>query len=298
MNNLERLNAEEMAYINEVLDRVEQKLPEFMTEATNIFMEGFGSSDVVIEEKAPQDYVTAVDKKIELRFREWVAKNYPQHSVYGEEFKFGTFHFDQLPDWLWAIDPVDATTNYAHSLKLPMFENDDYQFDPKDSSIVISLRYRCVPVMAMVSQPAKQQEYFARVGNGVYKNGKKIEPILESRLDHAKIVVSNLTDNKRMDEWIGKLKKQAMDVYTRNSSLAEVCDVISAVADVNIGYRFGPHEWPAAQLLAEESGCIIRPLEHLKEEFNINGMGERSFVMATNQSLFDQIRPFISLPQS
>ncbi len=68
------------------------------------------------EAAAPTDPVSEVDRAVETMIRERLAERFPGHAVLGEE------HDDApLPDaeYLWAIDPVDGTTNFVN--RYPLF---------------------------------------------------------------------------------------------------------------------------------------------------------------------------------
>ncbi|MGB5770158.1 MAG: inositol monophosphatase family protein, partial [Crocosphaera sp.] len=65
-----------------------------------------------IEEKGrPGDLVTEADKKAETTVLNILKRRVPQHQILAEESgKIG----ETNSDYLWAIDPLDGTTNYAH----------------------------------------------------------------------------------------------------------------------------------------------------------------------------------------
>ena len=74
-----------------------------------------GKSDTS-ETAAPTDPVSEVDRAVETMIRERLAERFPGHAVLGEE------HDDApLPEaeYLWAIDPVDGTTNFVN--RYPLF---------------------------------------------------------------------------------------------------------------------------------------------------------------------------------
>lgn len=67
---------------------------------------------VGVEEKGRSgDLVTAADKAAEAVILEVLQRHLPEHAILAEES--GQFGNDQN-EYLWAIDPLDGTTNYAH----------------------------------------------------------------------------------------------------------------------------------------------------------------------------------------
>ncbi|KAL5538910.1 hypothetical protein UlMin_045773, partial [Ulmus minor] len=61
--------------------------------------------------KGLTDLVTETDKMSEAAILEVVKKNFGHHLVLGEE---GGVIGDTSSDYLWCIDPLDGTTNFAH----------------------------------------------------------------------------------------------------------------------------------------------------------------------------------------
>jgi myo-inositol-1(or 4)-monophosphatase len=61
--------------------------------------------------KGLTDLVTETDKMSEAAILEVVKKNFDDHLILGEE---GGIIGDTSSDYLWCIDPLDGTTNFAH----------------------------------------------------------------------------------------------------------------------------------------------------------------------------------------
>ena len=57
------------------------------------------------------DIVTQTDKKTEEVIIECITKAFPEHRILGEE---GGLIGNLESDFLWCIDPLDGTTNFAH----------------------------------------------------------------------------------------------------------------------------------------------------------------------------------------
>ncbi|MBH76769.1 MAG: inositol-1-monophosphatase [Dehalococcoidia bacterium] len=67
-------------------------------------------------EAAPTDPVSEIDRAVEEMIRARLSELYPDHAILGEEKE------DQPPvsaEYLWAIDPVDGTTNFVN--RYPLF---------------------------------------------------------------------------------------------------------------------------------------------------------------------------------
>ncbi|XP_052486822.1 phosphatase IMPL1, chloroplastic isoform X2 [Gossypium raimondii] len=61
--------------------------------------------------KGLADLVTDTDKMSEIAILEVIKKNFADHLILGEE---GGIAGDTSSDYLWCVDPLDGTTNFAH----------------------------------------------------------------------------------------------------------------------------------------------------------------------------------------
>ena len=71
-------------------------------------------SDIRPEFKADDSFVTHIDKETEQFVRARLAERYPDFAFQGEEF--GRFGQDGVP--LWAVDPIDGTTNLVFGIPI------------------------------------------------------------------------------------------------------------------------------------------------------------------------------------
>ena len=277
--NIDKNNTE----LTTVLDQVEQTIPGILTELKTIFLNGHGNIQEA-EEKEAGDYVTESDRGIENRFKQWVEANYPGHNFLGEEF--GESKNLSESDWLWAIDPIDGTNNF--------------QSGNSDSVIVISLRYKEVPVYAVCLAPLFNNhtgvEFVARIGRGFWINGTRgrVSPI--NSLKHAMAVVCKLTTIERTKVMVGELWDASAGIHMRGSSVLEVCLVASGEFGISVTYSNGPHEWPAQYLFAKESGCIIGMLGQPDDEVETKGTMYKSFLIAANEQLYEEAKLLVHLP--
>ncbi|MFO5491693.1 MAG: inositol monophosphatase family protein [Cuspidothrix sp.] len=114
--------------------------------------------DAITEKGRPGDLVTAADKASEQVILEVLRRHFPQHSILAEESgKLG----NQDNDFLWAIDPLDGTTNYAH--QYPCF------------AISIGLLIQGVPKVGVIYDPFHNELFRAAAGLGATRNRRPIQ---------------------------------------------------------------------------------------------------------------------------
>ena len=124
--------------------------------AGKVLLQHLGKLEKVKEKSAAGDLVTEADNASEKVIFEKLKDQFPSHSFLGEEGGL----FLQKSDFLWAIDPLDGTTNYTH--EFPVF------------SISIALLHNMIPQLGIVYNPISKEVFKAVIGKGAYLNDSKI----------------------------------------------------------------------------------------------------------------------------
>lgn len=127
-------------------------------EASIILLQHWGKLNDIREKSSAGDLVTEADKKSEEVILGVLKSRYPEHAIISEETGL---HSILGAEFMWAVDPLDGTTNYTH--QVPMV------------SISIALLHQGKPVVGLVYNPFINELFEAKVGCGATLNGKKIE---------------------------------------------------------------------------------------------------------------------------
>lgn len=101
--------------------------------------------------KGPQDFLTETDMTVESFIRAEIGAAFPTDGILGEEGG------GDLAAYLWIIDPVDGTANFARGV--PHF------------CISISFCINGAPVLGAIFHPIIGEFWFAQIGQGAQKNG-------------------------------------------------------------------------------------------------------------------------------
>lgn len=110
------------------------------------------------EKGRPGDLITAADKAAEAAVLEVIQRHFPGHAILAEESgQMGTTE----SEFLWAIDPLDGTTNYAH--QYPFY------------AVSIGLLINGVPQVGVVFAPFLQELFRAAKGLGATLNRQPIQ---------------------------------------------------------------------------------------------------------------------------
>lgn len=109
-----------------------------------------------IETKGPQDFVTAVDKAVELLIRRRLREAFPDHAILGEEFGLDR----QGARVVWILDPIDGTSNFMR--------------DRPSWCVSIGTTIDGKPVLGVIFDPVRDELYSAAAGRGATRNGVPI----------------------------------------------------------------------------------------------------------------------------
>ena len=110
-----------------------------------------------VQEKRPGDLVTEADKAAEKAVLTVLQRHLPDHSILAEE---SGMQGDWDAEYLWAIDPLDGTTNYAH--QYPCF------------AVSVGLLHNGIPIVGVVYNPIHNELYRAAKGLGATCNNLPI----------------------------------------------------------------------------------------------------------------------------
>ncbi|EFB42053.1 MULTISPECIES: inositol monophosphatase family protein [Parachlamydia] len=134
-----------------------------------------------IEDKSTAgDLVTEADKESEKIILQMITEAYPDHAILAEESS--EKHLSSSSDFLWVIDPLDGTVNYAH--QNPMV------------AISIALLYQNKVVVGVVFNPFYQELFQAIKGMGATLNGEKITVSQTRALDKSLLATGFAYDRR------------------------------------------------------------------------------------------------------
>jgi len=127
-------------------------------DAGSLLMQRLGVAKVT--NKGDIDLVTEADLASENLIIERIRSYYPQHGILAEESGEAETSGGRNSEWKWIIDPLDGTTNYAHSY--PCF------------CVSIALEHAGVLKVGVVYDPVRDEMFAAERGNGATLNDRKI----------------------------------------------------------------------------------------------------------------------------
>ncbi|MCA2005141.1 MAG: inositol monophosphatase [Ignavibacterium sp.] len=195
---------------------------------------------IEIKENNIKNLVTEVDKKSEQTIIEFIRKNFPSHNILAEEGG----EKKSSSDYIWVIDPLDGTTNFAHGL--PIF------------SVSIGVQYKEETIAGVVYDVMRDVVCSAEKGSGAFENGKKISVSSNEKIEESLLVTGfpyNVAQNpeKAFERFIVMLKT-ARAVRRLGSAAIDFCYVANGVFDGFWEVHLNPWDICAGKLIVEEAG--------------------------------------------
>lgn len=237
--------------------------------AGEIIRDGFGKNFQIEYKTNEKNLVTEIDKKSEKTIMDFITKKYPAHAILAEES--GEHKKDS--EYLWVIDPLDGTTNFAHGL--PIF------------SVSIGVMKKNEIIAGAVYDVMQNIFYSAAKGSGAFANDKKINVSSNDVLGLGVLVTGfpyDVADNPdNAFERFASLTKQARAVRRLGSAAIDFCYVARGVFDGFWEVSLHPWDLCAGKLIVEEAGGLVTDFKG--NEINIF----TKQILASNKKIHQQM---------
>ena len=208
-----------------------------------------------IETKAPNDFVSNIDKTAEAIIVDQIRETYPDHAIIGEEFgaKSGDSEFT------WIIDPLDGTLNFLQGI--PHF------------AISIGIMKGRHHEHGIIYDPVRGEEFIASRGSGAQLNGKRIRVSARSKLEDC-VLATGLPPGSvenRLDEYMVGLQDLTGSCRGIRRAGSAALDLAYVAAGRTDGFwEMGLSQWDIAAgiVLVREAGGFVSDLEGGESFFN------------------------------
>jgi len=257
-----------------------KKLHDFAIElshrAGDLLMKGFRSQSLNIAYKSRTDLVTSMDNASEELIVSAIHGLYPDHSIIAEEGR----GFTGSGDYIWYVDPLDGTNNYAHGI--PIF----------CVSLGVYSRSTGKVLCGVVHDPNNKETFSALHNKGAWLNGSAIS-VSETKTPGYGIVATGFPYDKENPavnnvDRFQKIVPHVQGIRRFGSAALDLCFVACGRID---GYWEGelkPWDLAAGSLIVQEAhGQVTR---FNGEAFDVT----RGEVCATNGAIHHQLLALLS----
>ena len=164
-----------------------ETLQQFLDIATEAALAGgavlqsfLGKLEDIEEKGRPGDLVTEADKAAEVEVLGVLRRHLPDHSILAEEpGQQGAAD----ATYLWAVDPLDGTTNYAHQYPV--------------AAVSIGLLIDGIPQVGVIYDPFRQELFRAAKGMGATRNRRPIRVSATKELAKSLLVTGFAYDRQQ-----------------------------------------------------------------------------------------------------
>lgn len=197
--------------------------------------------------KKGQDIATNADLESERYILDRINSKYPDHSIFSEE----RGRDEKDPDYLWIIDPLDATKDFVRNI--PYY------------NVAIAVSYKDRLIASSVHLPAQDRTYSAGKGSGAFLDESPIQVSDTNVLRDAFVYcyMPNYHRNKqnynRAWRILSELGKQAYRIRSLSCINLGLCWLAHGGCDAYIDLSNPPkqHDIAPGLLIAEEAGAVI-----------------------------------------
>lgn len=191
------------------------------------------------EYKGDVDLITRADRESEALIVGRIRERWPAHDLLAEE---GT-RSSSGSDYLWYIDPLDGTTNFAHGF--PVF------------CVSLGLEHKGERVAGVLYDPTRDELFAAEKGSGAYLNGRRIHVSAVNNLGEC-LTGTGFPSHKRHKNpniyFYHVITLRTHGVRRAGSAALDLASIACGRLDAFWEFNLNPWDTVAGVLLVEEAG--------------------------------------------
>ncbi len=202
----------------------------------------FAERRIPFELKGDFDLVTEADRASEKLIVERLQTRFPTHAILGEE----SGNHANSSEYRWYVDPVDGTTNFAHSF--PVY------------NVTLGLEKAGELIAGVIFDPTRNEMFAAEKGGGAYLNGHRIHVSKAASADVALVATGFPSRRRHENINIHFYYQLAMITHgVRRAGAAAIDLAYVACGRLDGFWEFGLSPWDMAAgiLLIEEAGGTV-----------------------------------------
>lgn len=218
--------------------KIKSTLLKALEESGKILKAGISERRVVAK-KSELSLVTATDQEAEKRILEIIRHDFPDHAFLTEESPPTGKSSSR-----WIIDPLDGTTNFAHSYPV--------------ACVSIAYEEKGRVELGGVFDPFRSELFWAERGNGATLNGDPITVSKTPVLNDSLLCTGFPYDRReKADEYLPPFKAfmvKTQGVRRTGAAALDLCYVACGRFDGYWEVKLNPWDKAAAMLMIEEAG--------------------------------------------
>lgn len=209
-----------------------------VTDVARAVVQAHRPRGIAARRKGPGDFVTAIDVAAERQLRRLLLAAHPEAGFLGEET--GEQGLDR--DFLWVVDPVDGTSNFARGL--PCY------------AVAAACLHRGSPLVAAIWCEPEGVLYSAAAQLGAFRAGRRIR-IGRGRRGDAAILGCQWHRGQPRMRFLERLQADGCRIRTFGSTVVQIADVVMGRLDGNVQQQGRIWDLAAPGLILLEAGGVF-----------------------------------------
>ncbi len=212
-----------------------------------LLREMHGRQRTVAHKSGDSDLVTEADIASERLIVNAIRARFPRHSILSEEGLGDPAVTARDTSWLWIVDPLDGTVNYAHGY--PVW------------GVSLALAQWGRPVLGVTCDPLRDEVFWAEQGRGAWLNGESIQVSQVHKLADALLATgfayqrASLNDNNLAE--FGAVMPRVQGVRRAGAAVLDLAHLAAGRLDAYWEMHLQPWDWAAGWLLVREAGGVV-----------------------------------------
>ena len=220
-----------------------QDVIDIAREAGNVIMQIY-KQDFTVEYKGDNSPLTLADKQANQVIKDGLDRlpvNFPVLSEEGDDIPYET---RRNWEYFWLVDPLDGTKEFIS-------KNDEF-------TVNIALVHKGRPILGVVYAPALKICYWAKQGEGAFKDGEALPLKSGEQCDTYSIVVSRSHMSKATVKFVSDIDTDKKKEMISIGSSLKICLIAEGKADIYPRLS-GTMEWDtaAAHAIANEAEVLF-----------------------------------------
>jgi myo-inositol-1(or 4)-monophosphatase len=201
-----------------------------------LIREALQRGGTAVRYKGPANPVTEIDEASQALIRGRLLASNPEHAFLGEE---GGGMPSHEAEWMWVVDPLDGTKNFAHGYP--------------HVCVSIALQQSGQSVLGVIHDPMRLETFTSVRGQGAFLNHRPISVSRTDSLRHSLLVTGFAAGHEAEHQLFSSLEIASEGVRRDGSAALNLAYVAAGRLDGFFQLNLSPWDVAAGALLVQEA---------------------------------------------
>lgn len=227
------------------------QMQEFLHDAADLARRGGSLAKSLVgktacSRKADRSVVTEADKRVQDLIVEKLTRRYPDHGLIAEEttdLAQSRPHGDA--DFIWSIDPIDGTRNYASGVSVYCCS--------------VALLYQGTPIVGAIYEPNLDALFCASANTTTTLNGQPVT-VKRRSFDKETVLAFTIGTYAKRPAYLHQLMDRCTMRNTGSAAL-QLAMVAAGMIDLTINVSVKLWDIAAGALIVQQAGGLVWPID-------------------------------------